>query len=431
MTSSVTARTLLDSLRPYLEKAPLAALLLGITSGFPAAMIGATLTTRLAQHGISKQSVMAFSLAFLAYNLKFLWAPAVDRFRLPVIARFGQRRSWLWFSAAMLVVSLCLLGSTDPATNLRTVAIYAVMTGVAGATLDIVIDAYRIESLSIAQLGAGSGMSQYGWRIGAATAGALALIIAEHASWTVAYIGCSIFVLPALFVTLWLGEPYRSNTINQKKSKLASIASAVFDPLRDFFMRRGAILVLLFVLLHKIGDTLANLSVRLLLEELQFSNTEIATYDILFGFIATLFGIFVGGLLYRRVGLKHSVLISLILMAVSNLSFAVLAHIGHSNLMLAFTMGFENFASGIGGVAIVAYFSAMCNLAFTASQYALLSAAASIAGRLLTGTSAGSLIENFGFINFYLFTTILALPGLLIYLILMKFNFVESSISRP
>src|SRR5690349_7311684 len=152
-------------LKPYVERAPLAALLLGISSGFPYAMIGATLTTRLAQDGLDKKSITAFSLAFLAYNLKVFWAPAVDRVPLPLLARFGQRVSWLWFSAVLVAAAVAALGLANPTTHIGHVAIAAVLVGVAGATFDIVIDAYRIELLQPHQLGTGSGMSQYGWRI--------------------------------------------------------------------------------------------------------------------------------------------------------------------------------------------------------------------------------------------------------------------------
>ena len=169
--------------------------------------------------------------------------------------------------------------------------------------------------------------------------------------------------------------------------------------------------MLLFVLLHKIGDTLANLTFRLLFNDLQYTNDEIAVYDVGFGFWAYLAGIFLGGMLYTRLGMKRSVLLSLVLMAVSNLSFAGLAALGHSNWAMAGAIGFENLASGIGGVTVVAYFSALCDLRYTAAQYALISAAASIVGRLLTGTSAGALIEMLGYVNFYVLTTVLALAG--------------------
>ncbi|KQX98058.1 MFS transporter [Rhodanobacter sp. Root480] len=420
---------ILASLKPYLEPAPIGALLLGMSSGFPYAMIGATLTTRLAQDGIDKRSVTAFSLAFLVYNLKFLWAPVVDRARLPLLGRYGQRRSWLWLTALAVAASVVFLGVVSPQASLETVALAAVLVGVAGATFDIVIDAYRIEILQPRQLGVGSGMSQYGWRIGSVSAGAIALLVAASSGWALAYTLCAFLVLPAVFVGFWLGEPARHRDPIPVKGLGVALSSAV-GPLAEFFRRSGAWLVLLFVLIHKIGDTLANLTVRLLLQDLHFSNEEIATYDVGFGFVAYLIGIFIGGMLYVRLGMKRAVLLSLVLMAVSNLSFAVLAHMGHNNDMLAFTIGFENIASGIGGVVVVAYLSALCNLSYTASQYALLSAAASVVGRLVTGTTAGGLIQSMGYVDFYLMTTIVALPGVALFAWMMHRGLVDRAIAE-
>jgi len=190
----------------------------------------------------------------------------------------------------------------------------------------------------------------------------------------------------------------------------------------------SAVSVLLFVLVHKIGDTLANLTFRLLFEDLGFTNDEIAFYDVSLGFFAFLIGIFVGGIVYSRLGMKKAVMLSLILMAVSNLSFAGLAAAGHSNWGMAGAIGFENFASGVGGVAVVAYLSALCNLQFTGTQFALLSAAASILGRFLTGTTAGSLIEAMGYVNFYLLTTLAAFPGVIMFWLMIRYGLVDRSL---
>lgn len=401
-------------LEPYMESGPLAAFFLGISSGFPFALIGATLTTRLAQDGISKSSVTAFALTFLAYNFKPLWAPIVDNTALPLLAKYGQRRSWLWFVSFLLICAIVALGMADPSQALSAVAISALAVGVFGATLDIVIDAYRIELLEPSQLGVGSGMSQYGWRIGAASAGAFALLMAQNYGWSVAYISSAIFVLPAVFVGVISGEPTRNIMRASTVSRFQGLFE-YFSPLIEFVRRQGAWLVLFFILIHKIGDTLANLTLRLLFDDLGFTNEEIAFYDVGFGFIAFLLGIFFGGLLFSRLGMKRSVFISLVLMAVSNFSFAALALVGKSNLGMAAAVGFENFASGIGGVTVVAYLSALCNLRFTATQYALLSALASIAGRFLTGTLAGGLITEVGYVGFYLLTTVLAVPGVVLF----------------
>jgi PAT family beta-lactamase induction signal transducer AmpG len=416
-----------SAVRPYLEAAPLAALFLGISSGFAFAMIGATLTTRLAQHGITKGAVTAFALTFLAYNLKFLWAPLVDNVRLPLLGRFGQRRSWLWLTGVLVMAAVAFLGVADPGEALYVVAIAAIAVGVAGATFDIIIDAYRIELLEPRQLGAGSGMSQYGWRIGAAVAGALALVLGARFGWAVAYFACAAFALPAMLVGVVMGEPARHREPARPHGAFAALV-AYFSPLLEFLQRQGALVVLLFVLIHKIGDTLANLSLRLLFQDLGFSNDEVAFYDVGVGFAALLVGVFAGGAMYERLGMKRSVLVSLILMAVSNFSFAALAAAGHSNFGMAAAVGFENFASGIGGVTVVAYLSALCNLRFTASQYALLSALASIAGRLLTGTSAGWMIDAMGYVNFYLLTTLVAFPGVVVFWLMMRSGLADLSI---
>ena len=410
---------LLEGVRPYLEAAPLAAACLGVSSGFAFAMIAATLTTRLAQYGVRKSAVTAFAFTFLAYNFKFLWAPLVDTVRLPVIGRFGQRRSWLWFVGVLVMSAVTYLGSLDPASALPQVVVAAILVGIAGATFDIVIDAYRIELLEPRQLGVGSGMSQYGWRIGSASAGALALVIAARYGWAAAYAACALFALPAMIAGLLMGEPVRRRPPPPPHGVVAAVV-AYFGPLAEFLRRPGALVVLAFVLIHKVGDTLANLTLRLLFEELRFTNDEVAFYDVAMGFAAYLMGIFVGGWLYASIGMKRSVLVSLVLMAVSNVSFAALAAYGHSNIGMAGAIGFENFASGIGGVAVVAYLSALCNLRFTATQYALLSALASIAGRFLTGTTAGGLIEALGYVNFYLLTTLIALPGVALYAYMVR-----------
>jgi PAT family beta-lactamase induction signal transducer AmpG len=415
-----------EGVRPYIEGAPLAALFLGISSGAAFAMIGATLTTRLAQYGIQKSAVTMFALTFLAYNFKFLWAPLVDNVRIPVLGRFGQRRSWLWVTGVFVIAAITFLGGLDPQQALSTVALAAVLVGFAGATFDIIIDAYRIELLEPRQLGVGSGMSQYGWRIGAATAGALALVVAARYGWAAAYTACALFALPAMLVGLAIGEPARHREPAASRGAIQAIV-AYFSPLAEFIKREGAFVVLIFVLIHKIGDTLALLTLRLLLQDLGFTNDEIAFYDVGIGFVALLVGVFVGGILYAKLGMKRSVLISLVLMAVSNFGFAALAAAGHSNIGMAAVIGFENFASGIGGVTVVAYLSALCNLRFTATQYALLSALASIAGRFLTGTTAGTLIQNMGYVNFYLLTTFIAMPGVILFWYMMRSGLADVS----
>jgi MFS transporter, PAT family, beta-lactamase induction signal transducer AmpG len=529
-------RTLMDSIRPYLKKGPLTALGLGISSGFPFTLIAATLTQRLSEGGIERKTISAFALILLVYSIKWAWAPIVDRVKLPILSMMGQRLSWLIVTAAAVAFGVFLLGNADPKQGVQSVLLAALVLALAGATFDVVIDAMRIEHLQPEELGVGSGMSQYGWRLGAFFAGSIALAVAAKSGWSWGYWACAPLVLPAVIVSLWAGEPperqkrswpqrmdrddfwkflisipvvlYAANWLDywlganilfrisligflypivdlsirraqdigwpgytawllalpvvtaaignwnlflgasfvtltfvaalaifkgQADSNRFGDAPAALEkrnvvgPMVDFFRRQGAWLVFLFVLVHKIGDTMANLMIRDLLVTVGFSKEQILWGDVVVGFWALLAGIFVGGILYARLGLKRSVLISLILMGVSNFSFAGLAAMGKSVPMLAFTIGFENFASGVGGVAVVALLSAVCNLRFTATQFAMLSAAAAILGRLLTGTLAGGLIDSLGYVDFYLLTTALALPGILLFWWMMHTGLVDKA----
>ncbi|SOB87740.1 MFS transporter, PAT family, beta-lactamase induction signal transducer AmpG [Sphingomonas guangdongensis] len=425
--SEATVRGRWGGVRPYFEAAPLATFFLGISSGLCFTLIGATLTSRLAQSDIDKKTITAFTLAFLVYNLKPLWAWLVDGVRLPVIGRLGQRVSWLLFAGGLVIAAVANLARVDPATQLGATVTAAILVGIAGATYDIVIDAYRIEILKPYQLGVGSGMIQYGWRVGSVLVGAIALVLAARVGWNAAYLICAVFALPAMVVALLFGEPERHRPPTERRG-MGEIAASIIGPFTEFFRRAGAGLVLVFILIHKIGDTLGQLVLRLLLDDLGFTNDEIALYDVGVGFWAYLIGIFIGGALYAQLGLKRSVLISLLLMAVSNASFALLAGAGHYPLGLAGTMAFENIASGIGSVTVVAYFSALCDLRFTAAQYALISSAASIVGRFMNVAVASDLVDAFGWAGFYWITTLVAFPGVLLFWWMSRSGLIDRSI---
>jgi MFS transporter, PAT family, beta-lactamase induction signal transducer AmpG len=419
------ANSLVAGIKPYLTKRALAALAFGISSGFPYTLLAATLTQWLSEEGITRKAVAIFSWVLFTYNLKVLWAPLVDNVKIPLLSRFlGQRQAWLVVASLALVAAIFNLAGQSPKEDLKYFAICAILVGIAGATFDIVIDAFRIEILKADEQGVGAAMSQYGWRSGALLTSNIVLTIAAASSWKFGYMAASSVVLFGLMAGLLIGEPPAREKAAAAVAHEPWIKRTIIDPLSDFFTRPGAWIVLLFILFHKIGDTLGQLMVRNMLVDLDFTKAEIKWADVNFGTLCLLIGIFVGGVLYARIGLRKSVMISLILMMISNASFAVLASAGHHVPLLAAAMGFENFASGVGGVAIVAYLSTLCNLAFTATQFALFSAAASILGRFLTGAFAGGLIDSYGFVNFYLLTTVAALPGVLLFAYLWKAGFV-------
>jgi MFS transporter, PAT family, beta-lactamase induction signal transducer AmpG len=425
---SETSGSLAAGIKPYLTKPALAALAFGISSGFPYTLLAATLTQWLSEEGITRKAVAIFSWVLFTYNLKIFWAPLVDNVKLPILSRFlGQRQSWLVVASIALVAAIFNLAMQSPKLDLKFFAISAILVGIAGATFDIVIDAFRIELLKSSEQGVGAAMSQYGWRMGALLTSNIVLTIAAASSWKFGYMAASSIVLFGLIAGLWIGEPPARTKAVAAVAGESWIKRTVMDPLSDVFTRPGAWVVLLFILFHKIGDTLGQLMVRNMLVDLHFTKAEIKWADVNFGTLCLLIGIFLGGVLYARLGMRKSVLISLILMMVSNASFAVLAAAGHNVPILAAAMGFESFASGVGGVAVVAYLSSLCNLAFTATQFALFSAAASILGRFLTGAFAGSLIDTYGFVNFYLLTTAAALPGVLLFAYLWKAGFVTEN----
>ena len=299
-----------DGFRPYVEKAPLAALALGMSSGFPYAMIGATLTTRLAQDGIDKKTVTAFSLAFLVYNLKFLWAWVVDGVRLPVIGRLGQRVSWLIVTGVLVIAAVVNLALVDPHGEHRRDRDRGDPGRRGGRDLRHrhrrLSDRDRSSRASSASARACRNMAggsdrrapaRWRWWSRRASAGARPISPAP----------C--FALPAMLTGLVARRARAPARADRTARPRARAFDAIWGPFVEFFAREGAFLVLLFILIHKIGDTLANLTLRLLFDDLGFTNDEIAFYDVGVGFWAYLIGIFVGGVLYARLGMKRSVLL--------------------------------------------------------------------------------------------------------------------------
>ncbi len=420
--------SLAAGVRPYFEPAPLAALLLGISSALIYTMLAATMTQRLSEAGINRKSISAFALALSLYSFKPFWAPFIDRWNIPILAKLiGQRRSLLLVIGAATALALINLALPNPKSEIGTLAVSALIAGFCGASFDIVIDAYRIELLQPHQLGSGAGMSQYGWRMGAFFAASLALYVATRANWTIAYMSCAIFVLPAILASFVMGEP--SQHLPPKPSTtIAQFFENLLSPFIEFLTREGGAVVLAFVLVSRIGDTMSNLMVRDLMHTLGYTKPEILYGDVWVGQLALLAGIFAGGVIYAKIGLKYAVLISLVLMPCVNFGFGILSTIGHNMPVMMAVNGFENFGAGVSGVVMVAYLSALCNLNYTASQFALLSSAAAIIGRFATAGSAGALIDSLGYFNFYVLTALLSLPGILIYLGMLRSGLVDKSI---
>ena len=419
--------TWIDSLRVYREPRMLAVLFMGFASGLPLPLTFGTLSFWLAEAGVSRTSIGLFALIGISYSFKFLWSPLIDRLPLPGITRLlGRRRGWALTIQVLLALAILALGFTDPKTDPGLVALAAVFVAFLSASQDIVIDAFRIELLKTEEQGAGAAATQWGYRFGMMASSAGALYAAQFGGWTFAY-----SIMAALMVVgmaaIWFSPepadaaatmaPAPGDTATSRVS--AWIERAVIAPFADFMRRPGWVAILVFVVLYKFGDALAGVMANPFYVAMGFSKLEVANISKVFGVIATFAGLAAGGVIVYRLGLYKSLLVCGVLQAVSNLMYAIQALAGHDIALLTLTIGIENFTGGMGSAAFVAYLSTLCNVAFTATQYALLSSLATV-GRTTLSSSGGWLADQLDWVAFFGLTTLAAIPGILMVLWLMR-----------
>ncbi len=408
----------LSGLRVYLQRRQLAILLMGFSSGLPIALAGATLSWWLATIGVDKTSIGLFALVALPYSLKFLWAPFFDHIQAPGPFRaLGRRRGWILLLQLLLIVSIFALGSTDPLGAPLVTAAAALMITTLSASQDVVVDAYRIDILSEDEQGAGAASTQTGWRIAFYwVAGAGAQVLSDFMQWPFIYAIMAGFMLVGIIGTLIGPEP-KAVTSHEALPAAKRLREAVIDPFRDFLTRPGWLLILLFALLYKYGDAISGLMTNPFFVDMGFSGVEVAQVSKVFGFFATLAGLAVGGLLVIKLGTFKALIIGGILQAVTNLLFAVQASLGHDIAMLYVAIGADNFTGGIGSTAFVAYLSSLCSARFSATQYALLTSIMAF-GRTALSSGAGWYADQVDWVTFFISTTFLAIPGLLLLLVI-------------
>ncbi|HEX8511577.1 MAG TPA: MFS transporter [Allosphingosinicella sp.] len=422
---------------PYLRSRPIAALLLGVSSGFPLALLLGTMTFWLTKVGIDKKTI-GFAVGLTTpYTLKFLWAPFIDRIKLPVLTGlFGQRRAWLFFIQALLFGSVWMLGFSDPANNLGAFAFWAIVTAFLGATQDIVTDAYRIEILSDEELPHGTAMNQFGYRLGALAAGVGTITMASSEGlglgWGAAYGFTAFCVLPGAVAALWAGRGLHDRVIEKEPIESVGkwLETTVVGPFREFLRRRGAVLILLFVLVYKLGDAMGQIMLNPMIVELGFSDTEFIVINKGVGFWGLIVGVALAPPFMAWLGMGRALFASGVLMMVSNGMFAILAMQGHSNLWLTIAVVTEQVTSGMGLTVFVTYLSGLSNLAYTATQFALLSSFAAV-GRTWLTSPAGIMAESLGWPGFWLMTMAVGVPGLLLLWILWRRGFVVDTVRQP
>jgi PAT family beta-lactamase induction signal transducer AmpG len=412
-----------ESFAVYLDRRVLTVLLLGFSSGLPLALTGATLAVRLTEAGVSLKDIGLFALVGTPYIFKFAWAPLIDQLRLPLLSRmFGRRRAWMLATQAAVIAALFGLGAADPVGDTWMVALLAVVVAFCSASQDIVIDAYRVEILDSEQYGAGAAAVQFGYRIAMLVSGAGALLIAQYSnSWELTYGLMAALVGIGMVTVLLNAEP----KVVVKPPAAPGIAgwleNAVVEPFADMVRRQGwmIVAVLAFVLLYKLGDAFAGVMANPFYIKIGFSKAEIASVSKIFGFVATILGTFLGGVLVARMGVVKALLLCGVLQMGSNLMFAWQAMVGHDIYALTLTIAVENLSGGMGSAAFVAYMSGLCSLTYTGTQYALLSSLAAV-GRTLVASSAGKLAEQLGWVEFFVLSTLVAAPGLLLLLALRR-----------
>lgn len=393
-------------LRVILSRRMMVALGMGFSSGLPLLLTMGVLQAWMKESGIDLTVIGLIALVQIPYTWKFLWAPILDRFTLPIL---GRRRGWLLIAQLALMLSIVALGYSDPVENIWLMVTAAMLVAFFSATQDIVIDAYRREDLPDAELGLGSSMYIYGYRLGMLLASGGGLIMADRMSFTSVYLVMAACLLPGILITLLTPEPKMTAGAPQ------TLKEAIVKPMVEYFSRHNAVWILVFILLYKLGDTMASAITTPFYLDIGFSKTEIGTVVKLFGTGATLAGALIGGVILLRMGINRSLWIFGFLQAFSTAGFAILARIGYNIHVLSGVIAFENLSSGMGTAAFVAFMASITNKKFTATQLALLTSLIGIP-RALASSVTGYMAKYIGWENFFIACALVAIPGMLLLL---------------
>ncbi|MCL2325511.1 MAG: AmpG family muropeptide MFS transporter [Proteobacteria bacterium] len=412
-----------ETLAVYAQWPIASVFLLGLASGFPLLLVGSTLAARLSESGVNIKTIGIFALVGLPYTLKFLWAPLVDALRLPFArSHLAHRKAWAILSQIMLSLCLGLMAIFHPEQNTAILGFLALSVAFFSSLQDIVIDALRVEMLPRNAQGAAAATSIAGYRVGMLLAGAGAFVLASHLPWSHVYAIAAGFMLLCIGATLSVRRlqndelaqaPTQDDSPNKNKTYQDWFRQAVIAPIADFMTRPSAIWILLFIALFKLGDAMAGTLATPFYLDTGFTKEEIAAVSKVFGLIAILVGTFLGGLVVKAMPIFRALFLCGTLQLLSNFAFVFLAIIGNSIPALTTAIAIENIAGGMGTAAFVAFMAGLCNVRFTATQYALLSALSSV-GRTVIASSAGVIVAALGWPLFFAVTALFGLPGLII-----------------
>lgn len=384
-------------------------LVLGFASGLPLALTSSTLQAWMTVADVDLKTIGFFSLVGQAYVFKFLWSPMMDRYTPPLL---GRRRGWLLLTQLLLLLAIAAMGFMDPATHLRWMAAVAVIIAFCSASQDIVFDAWKTDVLPAEERGTGAAISVLGYRLAMLVSGGLALWLAdEFIGWQAMYWLMAALMIPCMIATLCAPDPVKPAPAPR------TLEQAVVAPLRDFFGRNNAWLILLLIILYKLGDAFAlSLTTTFLIRGVGFDAADVGVVNKSLGLLATILGALYGGVLMQRLSLFRALFIFGILQGVSNAGYWLLSISAKNIFTMASAVFFENLCGGMGTAAFVALLMTLCNTSFSATQFALLSALSAV-GRVYVGPVAGWFVEAHGWPLFYLFSVVAAVPGILLLLV--------------
>ena len=391
---------------------------LGIASGLPLALILSTLKVTLLEQGFDIKTIGFFALISLPYTLKLFYAPLIDSIKIPFLSdKIGQRKSWIIAMQICLGIFISALGVVSIMNNLFLISLFALMIAFFSASQDIVIDGYRIELIKKDDQGLAASFYVYGYRVGMLISGAGALALAEIVSWDIVYFILSCCMLCAIFITIFAQETRLDFKQQENFSKW--FKSYIIDPFLDFGRHHQWYFILIFVILFKLSDAFAGNLTLPFIREIGFSKIEIASIVKTFGLFATLFGVFIGGVFVKKFNIYKTLWIGVIAQMLSNLAFCYLAKFGYDPKALYVVIFIENFSGGIGDAVFVAYLSSLCNVSYSATQYALLVSCATFARSVLSSVS-GVVVAGFGWYNFFIISALLSIPAIILLFFITK-----------
>ncbi len=416
----------LTAARIYLDKRMLTMVALGFSSGFPLLLVFGTLNLWLKDAGISYAAIGLFSLVKTPYSFKWAWSPLIDRIKLPLFCRLGRRRGWALFTQIILMLSILCMSTVNPSASPLTMAFFAVLVTIASASQDIVLDAYRIERFTAKEQGAGVAIFVLGYRFGLIFSGAGAIWMASVMSWNNVYVIMSLGALVGMVAILCSKEPAQDSKKTQisysgplRKRIKKFLLTAVYDPFKDFMRKPDWAVILLFIFFYRMSDAYMGPMAYPFYDDMGFSKVEIAYVSKLYGMIATILGGIAGGLIINRFGIMKSLFWFGVLQGITNLMFVAQSYAGHNIYLLTVTISLDNISAGMGATALVAYLSSLCNIAYTATQYALLSSLMSFARDVFAATS-GFLAAKVSWDIFFFITALMVIPGLILLAYLTK-----------